>query len=129
MRTRWASFIPRLAVRAARRKIEKQFGEALVECVNTYDRQLQAWAEAELGRVVEQYELEAAPVREQVRRLASDEQNSTADGDGQEKDALEAELRQLRGGDRVKVRVELLPDLPGGDSRSNDDDWWLRSGQ
>ena len=78
LRTWWASFIPRLAVRAARRRIEEQLGEALVECVNTYDRQLQAWAKAELGRVVEHYELEAAPVREQVRRLASDEASSVA---------------------------------------------------
>ena len=120
LRTWWASFIPRLAVRAARRRIEEQLGEALVECVNTYDRQLQAWAEAEFGRLVEHYELEAAPVREQVRRLASDEASSVASVHGKDKSALEADLRGLRGagqsGDASALSLACREDTPGATS-------------
>ena len=100
LRTWWASVIPRLAVRVARRRIEERFGEAILACVNTYDRQLQAWAKVEIERLVEHYEFEAAPVREQVRRLASDEAGSVASGDGKDRGALEADLRELRGGDQ-----------------------------
>ena len=96
LRAWWASVMPGLAVGVARRKIEEWFGDALVACVNTYDRQLQAWAKVEFERLVEHYELEAAPLREQVRRLASNEAGLVASGDGKDRGALEADLRELR---------------------------------
>jgi GTP-binding protein EngB required for normal cell division len=97
LRPWWASALPMLAVLVARRKLENQFGEAVAACVDTYDRQLQAWAKMEIERLVERYDLEAAPVREQVRRLAAADPNCVSDGDGQKRDALEADLRELRG--------------------------------
>ena len=96
LRPWWASTLPPLAVRVARRRLEEQFGAAIGACVDSYDRQLLAWAKSEVERLVEHFELEAAPVREQVRRFSADEGRSTTAQDGQNVEALEADLRELR---------------------------------
>jgi hypothetical protein len=96
LRPWWAPALPPLADRVARRRLEDQFGAAIGSCVDSYDRQLQAWARSEVERLVEQYELEAAPVREQVRRAAADADHSPTDQDGQHVKDLEADLRELR---------------------------------
>jgi len=88
--------LPPLADRVARRRLEDQFGEAIGSCVDSYDRQLRARARSEVERLVEQYELEAAPIREQVRRAAADADPSPTDRDGQDMNDLEADLRELR---------------------------------
>jgi hypothetical protein len=100
LRPWWAPALPPLADRVARRRLEHQFGAALGSCVDSYDRQLQAWARSEVERLVEQYELEAAPVREQVRRAAADADRSLTDRDGQDMNDLEADLRELRRSDQ-----------------------------
>jgi len=85
----------------ARRRLEDQFGAAIGSCVDSYDRQLQAWARSEVERLVEHYELEAAPIREQVRRAAADADRSPTDHDGQHVKDLEADLRELRRTDQA----------------------------
>ena len=101
LRPWWAPALPPLADRVARRRLEDQFGAAIGSCVDSYDRQLQAWARSEVERLVEHYELEAAPVREQVRRAAADADRSPTDHDGQHVKDLEADLRELRRTDQA----------------------------
>ena len=96
LRPWWSPALPPLADRVARRRLEDQFGAAIGSCVDSYDRQLQAWARSEVERLVEHYELEAAPVREQVRRAVADADRSPTDHDGQHVKDLEADLRELR---------------------------------
>jgi GTP-binding protein EngB required for normal cell division len=98
LRPWWASALQGLALHVARRRLETQFGESIAACVDAYDRQLQAWVKVEIERVADRYELEAAPIREQVRRLAGDQPSSVGDGDGRDRSALKADLRQLREG-------------------------------
>ncbi len=101
LRPWWSPALPPLADRVARRRLEDQFGAAINSCVDSYDRQLQAWARSEVERLVEQYELEAAPVREQVRRAAADAGLFTTDQEGQDVKDLEADLRELRPTDQT----------------------------
>jgi hypothetical protein len=96
LRPWWAPALPPLADSVARRRLEDQFGEAISSCVDSYDRQLQAWARLEVDRLMEQYELEAAPIREQVRRAAVDADLSPTDQDGQDMNHLEADILELR---------------------------------
>jgi hypothetical protein len=92
----WARVLPLLAVRVARSRIEDKLGGEIDACVDAYDRQLGAWVKLEIERLVEHYELKAAPAREQVRRLAADGGPSSAAQDGQNVEELEADLRELR---------------------------------
>jgi len=96
LRPWWASTLPPLAVRVVRRRLEERFGTAIGACVDSYDRQLLAWVKSEVQRLVEHFELEAAPVREQVRRFPSGDEHSTTAQDRQNVEALEADLRELR---------------------------------
>jgi hypothetical protein len=96
LRPWWAPALSPLADRIARRRLEDRFGAALGSCVDTYDRQLQAWARSEVERLVEHFELDAAPVREQLRRAAAEADRSPTDQDGQDLIDLEADLRELR---------------------------------
>ena len=101
LRPWWAPALPPLADRVARRRLEDHFGAALGSCVDSYDRQLKDWARLEVDRLVEQYELEAAPIRERVRRAAADADLSPTKRDGQDIKDLEADLRELRRTDRA----------------------------
>jgi GTP-binding protein EngB required for normal cell division len=92
----WVRVLPPLAVRVTRLRLEDQFGREIGACIDSYDRQLGAWIKSEIERLVEHFELEAAPVREQLRRLASDQGTSVPDEDGVARDALSADLRELR---------------------------------
>ena len=58
-----------------------------------YDRQLQAWVKANVARLVELYETQAAAYREQLRRLAAGAAAADTALDGED---LEADLRELR---------------------------------
>jgi len=100
LRPWWSPALPPLADRVARRRLEDQFGAAINSCVDSYDRQLKAWARSEVERLVEHYELEAAPVREQVRRAAADVDLCPTHRDGQDMNVLEGELRELRRSNR-----------------------------
>jgi hypothetical protein len=96
LRPWWAPVLPPLADRVVRRRLEDQFGVAIKSCVESYDRQLEAWAKSEVERLAEQYELNAAPIREQIRRAAADSALSATDRDEQDMIELEADLRELR---------------------------------
>jgi len=96
LRAWWASALPPLAVRVARRRLEEQFGTAIGACADSYDRQLLAWVKSEVDRLVDHFELEAAPIREQVRRFSAGDGRSTTVQDGQTVEALEADLLELR---------------------------------
>jgi len=80
----------------ARRRLEEQFGAAIGACVDFYDRQLLAWVKSEVEHLVEHFELEAAPIREQIRRFSAGDGHSTTAQDGQNVEALEADLLELR---------------------------------
>jgi hypothetical protein len=116
LRPWWAPALPPFADRVTRRRLEDQFGAALGSCIDSYDRQLQAWAKLEVVRLVEQYELEAAPVRERVRRAAADADLSSAVGDGQDMNDLEADLNELRRTDRADYGQTPSP-AQGEDSK------------
>ena len=73
LRPWWARAMPALAVHAARARLESHFYEAIAACVDGYDRLLQSWAKREIERLAEHYEMAAAPIREQARRLTADE--------------------------------------------------------
>jgi hypothetical protein len=92
----WASFFPSLAMRLVRRRLESELGEAFGVCVDSYDRQLQAWAKRETERQIEQFEFEAAPIREHLRRLVGSESGSIDGQSEQERDALTADIQELR---------------------------------
>ena len=62
------------------------------ELVEFHDRQLLAWIKAGIDRLVESYESQAEPVREQVRHLLADPEGSE---DAVERDQLESDLREL----------------------------------
>ncbi len=109
LRPWWAPALRPLGDRVARRRIEDQFGEAIAGCVDSYDRQLQAWARLEVERLVEHYELEAAPIREQVRRARADSEFSPVDRDRQHTNDLEADLRELRGTARPILDSSFSP--------------------
>jgi hypothetical protein len=113
LRAWWASAFPGLAVRVARRRLDEQFGEALGTCVDTYDRQLQAWTKAEIEGLAERYELEAAPVREQVRRIVGDGASLAGFGDGEDRGMLEADLRELRGAGEREGGTAPFPTYSG----------------
>ncbi len=90
----WAPLLPRLARWAVRGALERRLGLELRERLEQHDRQVQAWLKACLGQLVEGFEAQAEPCREQARRLA-------AGGDGapdaREAQGLEADLLELRG--------------------------------
>jgi GTP-binding protein EngB required for normal cell division len=118
LRPWWARAHPGLARLVARRRLETRFGEAIATSVDTYDRQLQAWTKVEVERLTQQYELSAAPIREQVRRLATIEPGSHEECDGQDRRALQEALDELRGGEPGELwghRFASLEkaDLPG----------------
>jgi GTP-binding protein EngB required for normal cell division len=90
----WASLLPRLALWATRRKLEKHLGPFLQEQVELHDRQLQAWVKACVGQLVELYEAQAELYREQARRLtAGRDEEPAVKGD---LDDLHADLRELQ---------------------------------
>jgi GTP-binding protein EngB required for normal cell division len=96
LRPWWASAVPKLAAGVARQRLQTRFGEALSDCVDAHDRRLRAWAKGEVERLVEYYELEAAPIREQVRRLAGNELELISAGGRHDRDMIQADLRELR---------------------------------
>ena len=112
LRPWWASAVPGLAVGVVRRRLETRFGEAVAACVDTYDRQLQAWVKLEVERLVQQFDLEAAPIREQVRRVGADEPSRLADGQGRDQAALDADLRELSRA--CQLTVDSLYLMPSG---------------
>ncbi len=93
LRPWWAGLAPSLAVRATARRISEQYGEAIEDAVQFYDRQLESWLKAKLAHLVELYETQAGAIREQIRRLATEPADATIAVD---EDALEADLRELR---------------------------------
>ena len=93
LRPWWATWLPGLAVHVARRRLEDRFGQDIATCVDTYERQLQSWIRREIEQLVKRYELEVAPIREQVRRLAASEPGSGADRDEHDRGALETDIR------------------------------------
>lgn len=89
----WARLAPSLAVRATERAIWERLGPDIAEVVEFYDRQLEAWAKANVARVVELYDAQAAAFREQVRRLTTGGADSGGAGDAAD---LESDLQTLR---------------------------------
>ena len=61
LRPWWARAMPALAVHAARARLESRFYDAIVACVDGYDRLLQSWAKREIERLAEHYEMEPHP--------------------------------------------------------------------
>ncbi|MBX6314900.1 MAG: hypothetical protein IRY99_18580 [Isosphaeraceae bacterium] len=92
-RSWWTRLAPGLAARSIRNDIRERLGPVIRETVEFYDRQLQAWIKAGLDRLVEHYESQAEPIREQVRRLRGTPEGS---GDAEGRDQGEADLRALR---------------------------------
>jgi GTP-binding protein EngB required for normal cell division len=96
----WAPLSPQLAVRAVRATLADRFAAALRAPVGFYDRNLQVWANAAQERLVEQFEFQASPFREQARRLTADEGDA---GMGEDRQELEADLRELQRAAAVEV--------------------------
>lgn len=88
----WGSLFPGLATLAMRRSLTRRFGEAIHDAVDFYDRSLRRWAATELERWITDFESQAAPLREQVRRLGSLANDPDPIGDASD---LEADLRAL----------------------------------
>jgi GTP-binding protein EngB required for normal cell division len=90
----WARFAPGLAAAAVEERIWQRFGNRISEGVVTYDRRLQAWSKSRIDEIVDRFEIQVAPVREQSRRLLG----GTVEGDEAAASAeqLAADLRELR---------------------------------
>ncbi|MBX6314452.1 MAG: dynamin family protein [Isosphaeraceae bacterium] len=89
----WAPLLPRLAIRMIRNDLRERLGSAIRDVVEFYDRQLQAWAKAEIDRLVGNYESQADLFRELVRHLPADFTEAGATGD---LDDWESDLRELQ---------------------------------
>jgi len=111
----WASLLPSLAVWALRRAIENHLGPMLLEQVQLYDRQLQAWLRACVGQFVELYEAQAEVFREQMRRLTGD--RAVADSPP-ELNELRSMLQELQpvGSPEAQAAREVVSATPNRES-------------
>jgi hypothetical protein len=110
----WTTLLPGLAARTIRNDLQERFGLAIREVVEFYDRQLEAWVKAGIDHLVDYYESQAEPVREQVRRLTADHDEPGAAG---EREQLEADLRELERaamGEEERLAVQTSDGTRGG---------------
>jgi len=107
----WATLVPGLAVRSIRNGIGNHLGSLIREVVELHDRQVQAWIRSNVNLLVESYETQAAPVREQVRRVLTNQDRSEDAGD---RDQLESDLRELQqtADARRELRSASTKDVP-----------------
>jgi hypothetical protein len=88
----WSPLLPGPAEWTIRSDLRDRLGPAIREVVEFYDQRLQTWLKAGLDRLVERYETQAGPVREQVRHPTVENDELETKGDP---DQLEADLREL----------------------------------
>jgi hypothetical protein len=82
--SRWALIVPGMALRTARRTVEKRMAAQLEHDVKLYNAQLQSWLRESIAQVVEPYRAQAEVFREQLRRMTATEAGPVADADSAE---------------------------------------------
>lgn len=93
-RAAWWAILPSIAAPLVRRSVESRLTQPIRDALDAYDRQLRAWLSANSSQLIDLYELQAAVIRERLRRLSSDEASRQGDAAQlqQDLDALRREL-------------------------------------
>jgi GTP-binding protein EngB required for normal cell division len=74
----WATLVPKMAHRMARRAVDAQLADQLRQSVRLYNAQLRAWLKTSLSSVVEPCRSQAEVFREQLRRMTTGAEPNTA---------------------------------------------------
>ena len=74
----WATLVPKMAHWMARRAVDAQLADQLRQSAQLYNAQLRAWLKTSIFSVVEPYQSQAEVFREQLRRMTSSAEPSTA---------------------------------------------------